>query len=254
MQLCFLGTGTSAGIPLIGCHCEVCDSTNPKDKRLRSSVLISLDDKNIVIDTGPDFRTQMLRENIESLDAVLFTHEHRDHIAGLDDTRPFLFWSGKAMQIYCDHAVEKAIKRDFYYAFQDNPYPGSPQFNLNVIEANTSFNAVGVKIEALRIEHGKLSILGYKIGPLVYITDANEIPPETMEKIKGCEILVLNALRTQSHHSHYNLEEALAVSKEIGAERVYFTHISHQLGSHDEVSAMLPDHISIAYDGLRLEI
>ncbi|TXC78659.1 MBL fold metallo-hydrolase [Luteibaculum oceani] len=249
MQLTFLGTGTSAGVPLIGCHCEVCTSTNLKDKRLRSSVWISDDDTSIVIDTGPDFRSQMLQYGVEKLDAVVFTHEHRDHIAGLDDTRPYFFWSGKPMQIFCESAVEKAIKRDFYYAFQENPYPGSPQFDLHQIEENKSFKVGGIEILPLRVIHGELPVLGFKIKELAYITDANALSAETEKAIDGCDILILNALRIEGHHSHYNLEEAIAVAEKSRAKKVYFTHVSHQLGTTESVEKLLPKNMSLAYDG-----
>lgn len=254
MQLTFLGTGTSAGVPLIGCHCEVCTSNNPRDIRLRSSVWISDEDTSIVIDTGPDFRSQMLTHGVEKLDAVVFTHEHRDHIAGLDDTRPYFFWSGDAMQIYCEPAVERAIKRDFYYAFQENPYPGSPQFDLNIIEANQPFKVGGMELLPLRAIHGKLPVLGFKVKGLAYITDANKLTPETEKAILGCDILILNALRVQDHHSHFNLEEAIEVAKKSGAKRVYFTHISHQLGTTESVEKQLPSNMSLAYDGLVLNL
>lgn len=252
MQLTFLGTGTSAGVPLIGCSCSVCTSGNRKDRRLRSSVLISSEESQIVVDTGPDFRYQMLRENVSQLDAVLFTHEHRDHVAGLDDTRPFFFWTGEGMKLYCDEAVEKAIKRDFYYAFQENVYPGSPKFELNRVVENKSFRVGDIPVQPFQVIHGKLPILAYKFSNLAYITDANYIGTSQKELLKGIDHLIINALRIEEHHSHYNLEQALELVNELGAKNTYFTHISHQLGSHDEISAQLPDNVQLAYDGLQI--
>lgn len=252
MQLTFLGTGTSAGIPLIGCTCEICHSSNTKDVRLRSSVLIQSAEQTAVIDTGPDFRAQMLQHKVEKLDAVLFTHEHRDHIAGLDDTRPYLFWTGEAMSIYCEAAVEKAIRRDFYYAFEDRPYPGSPQFLLKNIKPTIEFCVGDLQFTPLRIMHGSLPIVGFRCGNLAYITDANHIPEESWSAMEGIEILILNALRVEAHHSHFNLAQALGVVERSSAKQVYFTHISHQLGLHDAINLQLPSHVQLAYDGLTI--
>ncbi len=252
MQLTFLGTGTSAGIPLIGCNCEICQSDNPKDTRLRSSVLFQDDHHTAIVDTGPDFRAQMLQHNVDHLDAVLFTHEHRDHIAGLDDTRPYLFWTGNPMPIFCEEPVEKAIRRDFYYAFQDNPYPGSPQFQIRKIAPNSPFSVGSMEFTPLRIMHGKMPIVGFKCGSVAYITDANVIPEESWEQLIGIDILILNALRIETHHSHYNLQQAIAVAEKSQAKQVYFTHISHQLGLHQEINQQLPDNITLAYDGLTI--
>ncbi|MGB0166039.1 MAG: MBL fold metallo-hydrolase [Luteibaculum sp.] len=254
MRITFLGTGTSAGIPLIGCKCHVCTSTNPKDKRLRSSILIEEGNTCVVVDTTPDFRYQMLSNKVEKLDAVLFTHEHRDHIAGLDDTRPYLFWSGEPMQIYCEESVENAIRRDFYYAFEQNPYPGSPQFALNRLNPNQKLEIGDLQIEPLRVWHGKMAVLGFRINNFAYITDANRIPPESWERLQNLDYLVLNALRIEEHHSHYNLKEALEVVAALNPKNTFFTHISHQLGTQVEIDKGTPPSVQLAYDGLALEI
>jgi phosphoribosyl 1,2-cyclic phosphate phosphodiesterase len=251
MELIFLGTGTSQGVPVIACNCNICCSKNPKDQRLRTSVLIRDEHQTIVIDSGPDFRQQLLREQVQSLDAVLFTHEHKDHIAGLDDIRAFNYRYDKAMNVYCTDAVETALRREFNYVFENQHYPGVPKINLHSI-TEEPFKIGSWNITPLPVMHLKLPVLGFRIGRLSYVTDANYMSPETKEKIKGSQILILNALRNEKHPSHFTLEEAIALAQELHIPQVFFTHISHQLGLHQEVQAALPSNMQLAYDGLTL--
>ncbi|MFN3315517.1 MAG: MBL fold metallo-hydrolase [Raineya sp.] len=252
MKITFLGTGTSQGIPVIGCQCEVCSSANPKDKRLRSSILIETEETRIVIDTGPDFRQQMLREKVSKLDAVLFTHEHKDHTAGLDDIRAFNFLQKKDMPLYGTTKVLNQIKQEFAYIFAEKRYPGIPQVELHEITKEKSFFVEKVKIMPIEVFHYRLPVLAFRIGNFTYITDANYIASEEMAKIYGSKILVVNALQKDKHISHYNLEEAIALAQHIGAEKTYFTHISHKMGLHEQVSKELPQNVFLAYDGLSL--
>jgi len=252
IKVTFLGTGTSQGVPVIGCQCQVCSSENPKDKRLRSSIFIETETANIVIDTGADFRQQMLREKVRKLDAVLFTHEHKDHTAGLDDIRAFNFLQQKDMPLYGTQKVLNQIKGEFAYIFAEKRYPGIPRVELHEISKEKSFCIEQTKITPIEVFHYRLPVLGFRIGNFTYITDANYIASEEMAKIYGSKILVINALQREKHISHYNLEEAIAVAQQIGAEKTYFTHISHKMGLHDEVSQELPEGIEIAYDGLSL--
>jgi len=249
----FLGTGTSQGVPVITCECPVCTSDNPKDARLRSSVLIESGDTSIVVDTGPDFRQQMLRINAKKLDAVLFTHEHKDHIAGLDDVRAFNFSQGKSMDVYCTNQVSEALKREFHYVFSGDKYPGVPRLDLNIIR-NEEFKIEDTSIMPIEVFHYKMPVFGYRVGDFTYITDAKSISIREMEKIRGSKVVVLNALRKHEHISHFTLEEAIEMMKELNPEKGYFTHISHYLGKHDEVNAELPDNMELAYDGLQLEV
>lgn len=254
MKVTFLGTGTSQGIPVIACDCDVCTSRNEKDKRLRTSIMLEVDGNNFVIDSGPDFRQQMLRENVDRLDALVFTHEHKDHLAGLDDIRAYNFSSGgKDMEIYATEAVQKALKREFYYIFEQNKYPGVPLVHLNTI-TNKIFTINGVEFQPIEVSHYQMKVFGYRIHDFTYITDAKTIAPSEVDKIRGSRILVLNALRKTEHISHFSLSEAIDLVKEINPEQAYFTHISHYLGLHDEVSRELPKNIFLAYDGLELEI
>jgi phosphoribosyl 1,2-cyclic phosphate phosphodiesterase len=253
VRITFLGTGTSQGVPIIACPCIVCHSKDPKDKRLRTSVLIEEMGKTFVIDTGPDFRQQMLRENVKNMDAVIFTHEHKDHTAGFDDIRAFNFILQKKIDVYASARVQEAIKREFSYIFSDFKYPGIPEINLHLIE-NKKIDIHGVEFIPIEVMHYKLPVFGYRVGDFSYITDANFIGPEEKNKLKNSKVLVLNALRKEEHISHFTLQEAVDLVKELKPEMAYFTHISHQLGLHKEIELELPDNIRLAYDGLKLEL
>lgn len=254
MKINFLGTGTSQGVPVIACDCEVCRSTDFRDKRLRTSLIMEWDNKHLVIDTGPDFRYQMLRLDVQHLDAILFTHAHKDHIAGLDDVRAFNRKQGKPIDIFADLAVHDALKREFFYAFHPQAYFGVPQLNLLTIEANQSFEVLGKTILPIPVLHYKMPVLGFRIEDFTYITDAKTISEEAISKIKGSRILVLNALQQEQHISHMTLQEAIEMAKQIGAEKTYFTHISHNMGLHAEIQQILPKGMFLAYDGLELEV
>ena len=253
LDITILGSGTSTGVPLIGCDCEVCTSTNSKNKRLRTSIKISSPTTTVVIDTTPDFRYQMLRTNTTHIDAVVFTHPHRDHYAGLDDIRPFNFFSHKPMAIYANALTQVAIKRDFYYAFEKDKDEGLPEMILNTIDKD-NFTIGDISFTPIQVMHREMPVLGFRIGDFTYITDANFITETEMEKIRGSKILILNALRKQTHPTHYNLEQALAVVSSLDIPTVYFTHFSHQIGLHDEVEAALPKGIHLAYDGLQFSV
>jgi phosphoribosyl 1,2-cyclic phosphate phosphodiesterase len=256
MKITFLGTGTSSGVPVITCKCDVCRSLDFRDKRLRVSVLIQSNNKNIVIDIGPDFRQQALRENISHLDAAIFTHEHKDHTAGLDDIRPFNYLSGgKYLPIYAHERVLNQLKQEYYYAFQENAYPGVPL--LNCFEINDEqFTVVGTEMTLIPVSvmHHNLQVYGFRIGDFTYITDANFITEEELEKVIGSKVLVLNALQKEPHISHFNLDQAVALAKKVDAGKTFFTHISHKLGLHREIEKQLPENIFLAYDGLNFEI
>jgi phosphoribosyl 1,2-cyclic phosphate phosphodiesterase len=250
MKITFLGTGTSQGVPVITCKCEVCQSSNIKDKRLRTSILINYNKKNIVIDTGPDFRQQMLTNHIEKLDAVLFTHEHKDHIAGLDDIRAFNYQSKQDMPIYATEQVQAGLKKEFHYIFSDFKYPGIPKVDLNTIHNFKPFQLFDKTITPIEVMHYKLPVTAFRIDNFTYITDANFISDSEKEKLKGTEVLVVNALRKEEHISHFTLQQALDLIAEVKPKKAYLTHISHLLGTHDDVSLELPENVSIAYDGL----
>lgn len=254
MKITFLGTGTSQGVPFIGCDCPVCTSENKKDNRLRVSVWIETPQASIVIDAGPDFRQQMLRANVRRLDAIIFTHGHKDHIAGLDDVRAYNYHDKKPMQVYATDETQQSLKREYDYIFSDITYPGIPQVTLNTINAHQFFEINGLRITPIRVLHYKMEVLGFRIGDFTYITDANSIAPQELEKTKGSKILTLNALRHEPHVSHYTLSEAIEVAQCTEAEETYFTHISHQLGLHDVVDSGLPEGMHLAYDGLVLEL
>ena len=251
MKVTFLGTGTSQGVPLIACKCEVCQSSDSRDQRLRSSILVSCGPTKFVIDTGPDFRQQMLRESVERLDAVVFTHEHKDHIAGLDDVRAFNFAQKRHMDVYATSRVQTAIKREFAYIFAEEKYPGIRLNNLHELNPS-SFKINELELIPIEVMQYRMPVLGFRIGDFTFITDAKTITDSEKEKIKGSKILVLNALRRETHISHFTLEEAISLVQELAVEQAYFTHISHQLGKHKEVSDELPANIFLAYDGLQL--
>ncbi|VBB43323.1 putative hydrolase [uncultured Paludibacter sp.] len=248
MQITFLGTGTSTGVPQVGCTCDVCTSENPKDKRLRSSVLIKINDIQILIDAGPDLRQQLLTHSINHLDGILITHEHYDHLGGIDDIRPL----GETT-IFCENNVAKAIYRTMHYCFTDKKYPGVPKIEMEEITEN-DFYLKGIKITPIRVMHAKLPILGYRIGDFAYLTDVKTIPESSFEKLTGLKALVINALRKEEHIAHLNIEDAIGISKKIGAENTYFTHFSHHLGFHNEVDAQLPEKIHLAYDNLSINL
>ncbi len=252
MKITFLGTGTSQGIPIIGSDHPVCKSDNPKDNRLRSSVLINWDNNNFVIDCGPDFRTQMLNSNCSRIDAIIYTHEHSDHVAGLDDIRPFFFNQGK-IPIYAHERVLNELKKRFYYIFDDNyAYPGSPKVIENIISSN--FNINDKKIVPIDALHRDLQIFGYRFENFAYLTDIKTIKKKEINKLYDLEVLVINALRIEEHYSHFNLHQALEFITEVRPRKAYLTHISHMLGFHDEVQKILPKNVFLAYDGLEITI
>lgn len=252
MNITFLGTGTSQGVPVIACNCEVCLSKNKKDKRLRSSILIDIEGWKIVVDTGPDFRYQMLRENVQELDAVLFTHEHKDHIAGLDDIRAFNYKQKKVIPIYAQKRVVDALKREFHYAFMEPHYPGVPELQIHEFRKIEFIVADSISVIPIEVMHYKLPVNGFRIGDFTYITDMKTISEEEKKKVQGSKILVLNALQKEPHISHLTLDEAIEFAQEINAEQTYFTHISHKLGKHDDIAEILPSNIYLSYDGLKL--
>jgi phosphoribosyl 1,2-cyclic phosphate phosphodiesterase len=253
LRITFLGTGTSGGVPMIACDCAICTSKNEKDKRLRSSILVQSETTTLIVDTTPDFRTQMLRENVKKLDAVIFTHPHKDHIAGLDDIKAFNFFQKKAVEVYANKITEEALRREFYYIFSEKRYPGIPDIILHTITDET-FEVGNIPVTPILVHHLKMPVLGFRFGKFTYITDANRIEDEEKEKIKGSEILVVNALRKKEHISHFNLQQAVDLVKELKIPAAYFTHISHQMGLHREVNNELPPNIQLAYDGLQIKV
>lgn len=253
MQVTFLGTGTSQGVPLIACDCPVCTSSDPRDKRLRTSILISSDNTNVVIDTGPDFRQQMLREEVKTLNAVVFTHEHKDHTAGLDDVRAFNYFSGNAMDVYASDRVQEALRREFAYIFTNETYPGIPRLQLHQIHS-VPFMVGELEFIPFEVLHLNLPVLGFRIGDFCYITDANFIPEAAEKHIYGARTLVINALRKEKHVSHFTLDEALELIEKYRPENAYLTHISHQLGKSSDIEKLLPSYVRCAYDGLRIEV
>jgi phosphoribosyl 1,2-cyclic phosphate phosphodiesterase len=249
LKITFLGTGTSSGVPMIGCSCAVCSSDDKKDKRLRSSILVESQTTRLVVDTTPDFRYQMLRENVKKLDAVIFTHPHKDHIAGLDDVRAFNFFSNKPMEIYANALTEDALRREFVYVFAENKYPGVPRVNLNTI-IDEPFYVGDILVEPIVVYHLKMPVLGFRFGKFTYITDANRIEESEKQKIRGSEVIVLNALRQEKHISHFTLDEAVAIARELNIPTAYFTHISHQMGRHATINNSLPANYQLGYDQL----
>jgi len=253
LKITFLGTGTSSGVPMIACDCEVCTSADSRDKRLRCSILVQSPTTTLVVDTGPDFRGQMLRAGVKHLDAIVFTHPHKDHVAGLDDVRAFNFFQRKPMNVYANEMTQEVIIREFAYAFADTRYPGVPEITLNMIDMEP-FTVGDIPIVPVLVWHMKMPVLGFRFGKFTYITDANRIEPAEQEKIKGSEIIVLNALRMEKHISHFNLQEAVEMVQALQVPQGYIIHMSHQLGRHADVSSHLPPGIQLAYDGLELTV
>ncbi|MEO7048798.1 MAG: MBL fold metallo-hydrolase [Ferruginibacter sp.] len=253
LTITFLGTGTSSGVPMIACECEVCTSTDKKDNRLRSSIMVKSATTTIVVDTTPDFRYQMLREKVKKLDAILFTHSHKDHIAGLDDIRAFNYFNKQPVNVYADAMTQQALRNEFHYVFAENKFPGLPEINLHDIKEE-HFMVGDIPVLPIKVWHNKMPVLGFRFGDFTYITDANRIEDAEKEKIRGSRILVLNALRYKKHISHFTLPEAIELSDELNIPQTYFTHISHQLGLHKDVSDILPAGKHIAFDGLQLSI
>lgn len=253
MRVTFLGTGTSQGVPVITCTCEVCQSKDPRDKRLRCSVLIQQDGTNVVIDSGPDFRQQMLSSGISHLNAIVYTHNHKDHIAGMDDVRGFNYGQKSAVDLYCNEDTLQALKREFFYAFEEIKYPGVPEVNVNLIRSSKPFQIGNLPFQPIEVIHYRLPVLAYRIHDFVYITDANFISDTEKEKAYGAKVLVINALRKTEHISHFSLDQAIDMAKELNAETTYFIHLSHQMGLHEEVQKELPPNMFLAYDGLVLE-
>lgn len=253
MKITFLGTGTSMGVPVICCKCSTCTSDDEKDKRLRTSLLIETDEKVIVIDTGPDFRQQMLREKVSTLDAILFTHSHKDHIAGLDDVRAYNYFMNKPMDVYASMFTMKSIKNEFSYIFSKDEYPGVPKINLIEI-SDKPFTINNTEVLPINVLHYKMPVLGFRIGNFSYITDANYISESELDKIYGSEVIIINALRKKKHLTHFTLEEAINIINVLKPKRAYLTHISHQMGKYADIEKELPANIFLAYDGLKIKI
>ena len=253
MKFTFLGTGTSQGVPMIGCKCAICKSIDLKDKRLRSSLMIESDTHRIVIDSGPDFRQQMLREKVDNLDGIVFTHEHKDHIAGLDDVRAFNYLHKKPIDVFATIQVQQALRREFFYIFNNDNYPGIPKITLHTIDEQP-FETGNINFVPIPVMHMQLPVLGFRVGDFSYITDANFISDASKRLLMNSEVLVLNSLRIEKHVSHFNLEQAIDLINELKPKISYLTHISHQLGKHEEVEKNLPENIRLAYDGLVVEL
>lgn len=251
-RLTFLGTGTSQGVPMIGCGCEVCKSQDPRDKRLRASVLVEHEGLRVLVDAGPDFRYQMLRAGVSSLDAILLTHNHKDHTGGLDDIRAFNYHEKRATQIYCEKYVEESLRKEYSYAFEEIKYPGAPEWDVHIIDENP-FTIKGVEITPIRGRHFKLPVLGYRFGNIAYCTDMNHIPEEEYSKLQGLDHFIINCVRRGRHISHYSLEQAIEVAEKVGAKHSWLTHLSHQLPCHEELTKELPEGILPAFDGLAIE-
>jgi phosphoribosyl 1,2-cyclic phosphate phosphodiesterase len=254
LSITFLGTGTSQGVPVIACNCRVCTSADPRDNRLRTSLLVAKAHTVFAIDSGPDFRQQMLNNKVQQLDAIVFTHEHKDHVAGMDDVRAYNYLQQKPMDVYATVRVQQALHREFHYVFNGDDYPGIPQVMLHSIDKDTCFTVGDVEITPVEVMHYKLPVLGFRISNFAYITDAKTIADVEIEKLRGVKVLVLNALRRNPHISHFTLSEAIEMAQNIGAETTYLTHISHYMGTHTETEELLPPGIHLAYDGLQITV
>ena len=255
MRITFFGTGTSFGVPVIGCHCQVCRSTDPRDRRFRTSALIEAEGQNILIDAGPDFRSQMLRSGTEHLDAILLTHHHKDHTGGLDDVRALNFLERRSLPIFCEQYVQKSLKMEYSYAFDSAKiYPGSPRFQLETVSPDKPFAVNGVEVVPVRAFHGRLPILGFRIGKIGYVTDASSIPDEEFEKLLGVEVFVVNCVSHRPHPSHFGLDQALEVIERVGAKKSFITHISHALPKYEDFAATLPEGVFPAHDMLSVEV
>jgi phosphoribosyl 1,2-cyclic phosphate phosphodiesterase len=253
LKITFLGTGTSSGVPMIACDCEVCTSTDKKDKRFRSSILVQSEKTTIVVDTTPDFRSQMLRANVKHLDAVLFTHPHKDHTAGLDDVRAYNFFTKRPMDVYANEMTQLALRREFYYVFAEKTYPGIPKIDFHTIDLEP-FVIGDIPITPILVYHIEMPVLGFRFGDFTYITDAKTIDEKEKKKIKGSTVIVLNALRQEEHISHFSLSQAVELVNELEVPKGYFTHISHQMGRHHDINKILPDNMQLAYDELSITI
>ncbi len=253
MIVTILGSGTSQGVPVIGCTCPVCQSKDPRDKRLRTSILIQTDAVTVAVDAGPDFRQQMLRENVTKLDAVLITHEHKDHIGGLDDLRPYIFRQQKPMTLYVDDTAMPEIKREYSYAFDEHPYPGAPTYDIHRLD-ETSFDIGDLHFIPIKLKHYTLTCYAFRIGNFAYVTDLSEISEKAIGKLQGVEYLVIEALQKNKHYSHLTLDEAIEISKRVGAKKTWFTHCSHSMGLAADVNRGLPDGMMLAYDGLKIVV
>ena len=261
MKLTLLGTGTSQGVPVIGCRCEVCRSADSRDKRLRTSAMVEVGDCRIVIDAGPDFRQQMLRTDVRTIDAILLTHEHKDHTGGLDDIRAFNYFRKAAFPIYAEKNVQESLKMEYSYAFAEYKYPGVPEYKLHTIDENPfsiskilpDGNTISLTITPIRVYHYMLPILGFRFGNMAYITDGSRIPEEEFKKLRGLDLFIINTVRKEKHISHFSLPEALDIIKKVAAPRNYLTHLSHQIGTHAHLESILPDNVKPAYDGLKLD-
>ncbi|MDW3647984.1 MAG: MBL fold metallo-hydrolase [Bacteroidia bacterium] len=253
MKFSFLGTGTSSGVPMIACDCYVCTSKDPRDKRLRTAGLLEKGNTRVVFDTGPDFRQQILRSGIKELQAVVFTHSHKDHIAGMDDIRAFNFFMKQDMNIYGTSITLDRVKIEFSYIFEAADYPGVPRVQIHEIDENP-FRIGDIDLTPIPVLHKEMEVYGFRSGNFAYVTDANYISPESMEKLRGLDVLVLNALRWQKHYSHFTLDEAIEIIEELRPQKAYLTHISHQLATHEKLLEYLPKGIEPAYDGLEIEV